>query len=131
MNGIDRHSDAESGDSVSEVLTREQINEFDNGSLFDYRSETEQRAVNQRFTEMNEQISEMTDLVTALTEKISSSNRERNVLNTISNEQDTRSDMVTGAQQPTICRIHYDHPLCNTFSHPPTKSRTSSVKSTT
>ena len=46
MKGIDRHSDAESEDSVPEVLTREQISEFDNGSLFDSRSETKRCAVN-------------------------------------------------------------------------------------
>ena len=97
----DRHSDTESESSVPEVLTREQMSEFDNGNLLDYSGESERRAVNQRFTEMTRQINELTNLVLALTEKISSnekpssSNREGNVPNiTTSNETDTRSDSV-------------------------------------
>ena len=103
MNGSDRYGDVESESSIPEVLTSEQINEFDNGKLLDYGNETERQSVNQRFTEMNKQISELTNLVLALTEKISSnektfsSNREGNVLNTTSAENSTRSDMVTGA----------------------------------
>ena len=95
----DRHSDTESESSVPEVLTREQMNEFDNGNLLDFSGESERRAVNQRFTEMNRQISELTNLVLALTEKISSNekpspnDREGNVPNiTTSNELDARSD---------------------------------------
>ena len=71
----DRHSDTESESSVTEVLTREQINEFDNGNLLDFSGESERQAVNQRFTEMNRQISELTNLVLALTEKISSNEK--------------------------------------------------------
>ena len=88
--------------AFSEVLTREQMNDFDNGNLLNYGNETERRSVNQRFTEKNKQISELTNLVLALTEKISSNettssrNREGNVLNTTSTENGTRSDMVTG-----------------------------------
>ena len=70
MKGMDGYSDAESNDSVPDVLTREQMNEFDNGDLLNYRNETERRAVNQRFSGMNKQISELTNLVLALTEKI-------------------------------------------------------------
>ena len=95
----DRHSDTESESSVPEVLTREQINEFDNGNLLDFSGESERQAVNQRFTEMNRQISELTNLVLALTEKISSNeksssnDREGNAPNiTTSNELDARSD---------------------------------------
>ena len=33
MNATDRYSDAESEDSVPDVLTREQTSEFDNGDL--------------------------------------------------------------------------------------------------
>ena len=100
MYGTERYSDVESENSVAEVLTREQMNEFDSGKLLDYRTESERHAVNQRFTEMNKQISELTNLVLLLTEKISSndkissSNREGNVLNTISTEHSTRSDTV-------------------------------------
>ena len=98
MNGSDRYSDTESESSIPEVLTREQMNDFDNGNLLDYGNETERRSVNQRFTEMNKQISELTNIVLALTEKkssnetTSSSNREGNVLNTTSVENSTRSD---------------------------------------
>ena len=95
----DRHSDTESESSVPEVLTREQINEFDNGNLLDFSGESERQAVNQRFTEMNRQISELTNLVLALTEKISSNeksssnDREGNAPNiTTSNELDAHSD---------------------------------------
>ena len=44
---------------------------------------------------MNRQISELTNLVLALTEKISSSNREGNELNTVSNSHEARSDTTT------------------------------------
>ena len=90
MDGTDRYSNAESEISIPEVLTREQMNEFDSGNLLDYRNESERHTVNQRFNEMNKQISELTNLVFALTEKISSndeissSNREGNDLNTVS-----------------------------------------------
>ena len=77
MNGTDRYSDAESKESVPDVLTREQINEFDDGDSLDNRNDIERRTVNQRLSEMNKQISELTKLVLALTEKMSSSNRER------------------------------------------------------
>ena len=102
MNGTDRHSDDESECSVPEVLTREQMNEFENENLLDYRSTDNRQTVDQRFTEMNRQISELTNLVLALTEKISSNHtlpsntREGNVPNTMSNEHGARSDMVTG-----------------------------------
>ena len=94
--------------AFSEVLTREQMNDFDNGNLLNYGNETERRSVNQRFTEKNKQISELTNLVLALTEKISSNettssrNREGNVLNTTSTENGTRSDMVTGVRSPIM-----------------------------
>ena len=101
MNGTDRQSDDESECSVPEVLTREQMNEFDNENLLDYRNADNRQTVDQRFTEMNRQISELTNLVLALTEKISStdtlpsSTREGNVLNTVSNEHGARSDTTT------------------------------------
>ena len=65
MNGTDRYSDAESESSIPEVLTREQMNEFDNKNLLDYRKESEHHTVNQQFKEMNKQISELTNLVLA------------------------------------------------------------------
>ena len=124
MYGTERYSDAESESSVPEVLTREQMKEFDSGNLLDYRNYSERHAVNQRFTEMNKQISELTNLVLALTEKISSNNKissrnkEGNVLNTISTEHSTRSDMVTGASTTN----HLPNPLRHSTSHYPHSS---------
>ena len=97
MNGTDRYSDTEGEGSVPEVLTRDQMREFDNGNLLHRRNETERLTVSQRFSEMNKQITELTNLVFVLTEKISSSNKEGNDLNTVSIGHETRSDMVTGA----------------------------------
>ena len=56
--------------NVPEVLTREQMNEFENENLLDYRNTDNRQTVDQRFTEMNRQISELTNLVLALTEKM-------------------------------------------------------------
>ena len=92
MSGMDKYSDAESEDSVPYVLTRKQMNELNFENVLNHRNEAERHAVNQRFSEMNRQISEFANLVLALTEKISSNNREGNVLNTITNGQDVRSD---------------------------------------
>ena len=89
---MDRHSDAESEDSLPDVLTRDQINDFNAGDLLNYRNDTERHTVNKRFSKANKQISELTNLVLALTEKISSSNREGIGLNTVSNDHETRSD---------------------------------------
>ena len=75
MNGNDRYSDAESEDSVPDVLTRVQKNEFDHGCLLSYQNETERRSVDSRFTEMTRQINELMNLVLVLTEKLSSSKR--------------------------------------------------------
>ena len=62
---------------------------------------------------MNRQISELTNLVLALTEKISSSNREGNELNTVSNIHEARSDRLTGVQtnnnQPNPMRPSTSH----------------------
>ena len=91
-NGTDRYSDTEGEGSVPEVLTRDQMREFDNGNLLHSRNELERLTVIQRFSEMNKQITELTNLVFVLTEKISSSNREGNDLNTVSIGHETRSD---------------------------------------
>ena len=96
MDGIDRYSDTESEISIPEVLTRDQIREFDDGNLLHSRNGPEQLSMNQRFSGMNRQTTELTNLVLILTEKISSSNRERNDLNTVSIGHETRSDMMTG-----------------------------------
>ena len=77
---------------MPEVLTREQINEIDNENVLSHRNKTERHDVNQRLSEMNIQISELKNLVLALTEKISFSNREADVLKTVTNGHDARSD---------------------------------------
>ena len=93
MKGMAENSDIESENNLPEILTRDQINEFDNGDLFNYRNTCELNIVNQRFSEMNKQITELTNLVLVLTEKISSSNREGNELNTVSIGHEARSDI--------------------------------------
>ena len=91
-NEMDRHSYSESEFSIPEVLPREQISEFNDGDVLNHQHNSGRDTVNQRFSDMNRQISELTNLVLALTEKISSSNREGNELNTVSNSHETRSD---------------------------------------
>ena len=81
---MDRNSDSESDSSVPEILTRDQINEFNNGDLLNYQNGNDRHAVDLRFSEMNKQVTALTNLVLALIEKISSSNREGNELNTVS-----------------------------------------------
>ena len=105
MNGTDRYSDTESESSIPEVLTRDQISDFDNGNLLNGRNETERLTVNQKFSEVNKQITELTNLVLILTEKISSSNREGNDLNTVSIGHETRSDNDLFAF--TLCFLNY------------------------
>ena len=124
MNGTYKYSDVENESSIPEVLTREQMNDFDNGNLLDYRNESEHHTVNQRFNQMNKQTSDLTNLVLALTEKISSndkissSNRGGNDLNTVSIGHETRSDIVTGA--PTT--NHLPNPLRQSTSQYPQPS---------
>ena len=89
---MDRHCDSENECSIPEVLTREQISEFNEGDVLNYLHNSGRDTVNQRFSDMNGQISELANLVFALTEKISSSNREGNELNTVSNDHEARSD---------------------------------------
>ena len=99
MSGIDRNSDSESDSSVLEILTRDQINEFNNGDFLNYQNGNDRHTVDLRFSEMNKQISDLTNLVLALTEKISSSNRDGNESNTVSIGHETRSD--TRDRQPS------------------------------
>ena len=82
---MDGYSDNESEFSIPEVLSRDQVDEFDNGDLLDRRVNLEQNSVDRRFLEMNRQITDLTSLVLAVTEKISSTNREGNRLQTASN----------------------------------------------
>ena len=75
---MEGYSDNESECSLLEVLSRDQMNDFDNGDLLGRRIDFEQNMVDRTLLEMNRQISDLTSLVLALTAKISSTNREGN-----------------------------------------------------
>ena len=94
--GMEQNSDNESEYSFPNTLPRNQMNEFENGDIINSRHNSNLSSVDQRFMEMNRQISDLTSIVLALTEKISSSTTQCNGLNTVTNTNVTRSDMVTG-----------------------------------
>ena len=97
--GMEQNSDNESEYSFPNTLSRNQINEFENGDLINVRQNSSSNSVDQRFMEMNKQISELTNIVLALTEKISSPMTECGGLNTVINTNVTRSDkelLITG-----------------------------------
>ena len=79
-------------EQTSDTLSRNQMNEFDNGDILNSRNNSDSNTVDQRFMEMHRQISDLTRIVLALTEKISSSTSERNGLNTVTNTNVTRSN---------------------------------------
>ena len=91
--GMEQNSDNESEYSFPNTLSRNQINEFENGDLINVRHNSSLNSVDQRFMEMNKQISDLTNIVLALTEKISSSTTECSGLNTVINTNVTRSDI--------------------------------------
>ena len=90
--GMEQNSDNESEYSFPNTVSRNQINEFENGDLINVRHNSSLNSVDQRFMEMNKQISDLTNIVLALTEKISSSTTECSGLNTVINTNVTRSD---------------------------------------
>ena len=59
---MDRYSDDESEGRVPDVLTRNQINDFNTRDIIFNRNDSEMNAVNQRFCEMNKQISDLRSL---------------------------------------------------------------------
>ena len=95
MDKHDRSSDTESECSVPEVLSRDQIDELDDGNLIRTDNNSEQRSIDQRFSDMNKQISDLTRLVFALTEKLFSNIGEGNSHSTASDKACARSDSVT------------------------------------
>ena len=99
---MEQNSDNESENSFPEVLSRNQMNEFDSGDIINSRQNPNSSSVDQRFMEMIRQISDLTSIVMALTEKISSSTNECNGLDTVNNPNVTRSDMVTGVSTNSI-----------------------------
>ena len=98
--GIEQNSDNESEYSFPNTLSRNQMNEFENGDLINVRQNSNLSSVDQRFMEMNRQISDLPSIVLALTEKISSSTTECSGLNTVTNTNVTRSD--SGRHFPTL-----------------------------
>ena len=92
MDSLDRNSDTESECSVPEVLSRDQIDELDDGNLIRTDYNLEQRSIDQRFSDMNKEISDLTGLVLALTEKLSSNVGEGNHQSKASDKTCARSD---------------------------------------
>ena len=89
--GMEQNSDNESEYSFPNTLSRNQMNEFENGDLINVRQNSSSNSVDQRFMEMNKKISELTNIVLALTEKISTPTTECSGLNTVINTNVTRS----------------------------------------
>ena len=107
MDMNDRSSDTESECSVPEVLSRDQIDELDNGNLIRTDNNPEQKSIDQRFSDMNKQISDLTGLVLALTEKLSSNSGEGNCQNTASVKTCARSDSIPSVRSHgTLAKIH-------------------------
>ena len=84
----------ESDVSFPEVLTRKQMSDFDSNDILNRQSIPERNPSDQRFYEMNREIGELTDLVLALTQQISSNQRERNELNTVTNNANSRFENI-------------------------------------
>ena len=99
---MEQNGDSESENSIPEVLSKNQMNEFDNGDIINSQQNPSSSSVDQRFMEMNRQISDLTSIVMALTEKISSSTSECNGLKTVNNPNVTRS----GRRVPTRHELH-------------------------
>ena len=93
-------SDNESDASFPEVLTREQMVEFDSIDILNRQNIMEGNPIDKRFNEMNRQIGELTDLDLALTQQISSNPREGNGLNVGTTSTNSCSEMVTGVPNP-------------------------------
>ena len=58
-----RMSDNESEASFPDVLTREQMIEFDSHDILNRQNNTERNVIDRQFNEMKSQIGELTDLV--------------------------------------------------------------------
>ena len=90
----DHISDTESECSIPDLLSRDQINELDDGNLIQTDRSSDQMSIDQRFSSMNRQITELTGLVLASTEKLSSNHGEGNDRNAASDKTCPRSDSV-------------------------------------
>ena len=87
-----RMNENESETSFPEILTREQMIEFDSHDILNRQNNTEMNVIDRRFNEMNRQMGELTDIVLALTQQISSNPREGNGLNAVTTSCNNRSD---------------------------------------
>ena len=56
-------SDSEKDYSVPEVLSRDQMIEFDNGDILNRDRDFDRNRIEQRFSDMNRQIGELTNMV--------------------------------------------------------------------
>ena len=83
-------SDNESDHSLADMLSRDQMTEFDSGDLLISKRNYDRNRIEQKFSDMNRQIGELINIVQGLTEKVSSNNREGNGLDVLSNEPNTR-----------------------------------------
>ena len=92
----DHISDTESECSIPDLLSRDQINELDDGNLIQTDRSSDHMSIDQRFSSMNRQITELTGLVLALTEKLSSNHGEGNDRNAASDKTCPRSDSQVG-----------------------------------
>ena len=110
---MEQNSDNESECSFPEVLSRNQINEFENGEILNGRDSIVPGIVDQRFMEMNRQISDLTNIVLALTERLAPALNERNGLNIIGDSNVPRSDMVTGVSTNPIPTPNLSQPRRN------------------
>ena len=88
-------SDNESEQSVLEVLSRAQMNEYDDGDLLNRKKDSENNNIKRRVSDMSRPIGEIINIVLPLTERISPDTREGNVLNTLSSEPNGRLGFVT------------------------------------
>ena len=66
--------------------------EFVEGDLLDRNGDFENNNIERRFLDMSRQIGELTNILLSLTERLSSNGRERNGLNTLLSEPNSRSD---------------------------------------
>ena len=99
-------SDNESDASFPEVLTREQMTDFDSNDILNRQNIAERNPFDQRFYEMNRQITELTNLVLALAQQISSNQREGNELNTVTTNANSRSDKKQHVIIPQLRRFY-------------------------
>ena len=86
-------SDNESENSFSDLLSRYRMVEFDNGDLLNQGQSCNRNQLEHKFNDMNRQIGDLPSIVLALPEAISSNIREKNGMNSITTESNSRSQI--------------------------------------